>query len=423
MNASMDHSTTNNYNRNPEEPRQSKRIHSGEGLVEGGDKKRRASLDLESESEAWTEEMHRLFVESIYDMGVKHASPAVVIENMTEEHAAVTSERVKSHLQKYRKSKEKSKADFFEEYESWMQKALTIGAAGGATSTDTKMIMEMMGSDTLLGGDAAAFLAYTEMVEDHTARDGEKAAAQRTLAAPDMGRTTKDITGAKIAFPTLTEEERKSPLGVSISHVMGLFYSMTQNLIKERESTEPEKPAPETLERQTEPEPQVEKAPEAAAAAAAHSTLQPLPLQHEPIDFLQDELDQFYALQSAPRDVYHPTFPPQQYDPTGMAIHYEAIAATHSHPQALPQQYDPTGMANHYEAVAATHSHPHALTQHQQHEAYLQHNAFAPPSASFHLPGQMPHPQNFDWRHKQHGQHQESMHVMYPHPYRTSSLP
>jgi SHAQKYF class myb-like DNA-binding protein len=388
MNASMDHSTANNYNRNPEEPRQSKRS--------------RTSLYIQSEreSEAWTEEMHRLFVESIYDMGVKHASPAVIIENMTEEHAALTAERVKSHLQKYRKSREKSKSDFLEEYESWMQKALTIGAAGGATSADMNMIMEMMGSDTLLGGDAAAFLSYTEMVEDQTSRDGEKS-AQRTLTAPDMGRT-KDITGARIAFPTLTEEERKSPLGVSISHVMGLFYSMTQNLIKERESTEPKKRMPETGKRYTEPVPQAEKVSEAPVAAP--SAPQPLPLQHEPIDFLEDDQDlpfprQFHALQSAPRDVYYSTSPPQEYDPTGMAIHYEPIAATHSHP------------------------HPHALAQHQQHEAYLQHSAFAPPSASFHLPGQMPHPQNFDWRHKQHGQHQESMHVMYPNPYRTSSLP
>jgi SHAQKYF class myb-like DNA-binding protein len=324
--------------------------------------------------------MHRLFVESIYDMGVKHASPAVIMDNMTEEHDALTAERVKSHLQKYRNNKEKSKAEFFQEYESWMQKALTIGAAGGVASTGTTMIMDMMGSKTLLGGDMAASLAYTLMAEEQTALDGKKAAAQRTLAAPDMGRN-KDITGARIAFPTLTEEERKSSLGVSISHVMGLFYSMTQHLIKEREATEPETEEPEN---EPEPEPQEETAPEVVAAAAPS-----LP-QHEPIDFREDEQEQelsfprqFHDLQPAPRG-YYPTFPPQQYDPTGMANHYEPVAAIHAH------------------------------AREQQHEAYLQQNAFAPPSASFHLTGQMPQPQNFDQQN--YGLYQESMH-RYPHPY------
>lgn len=398
------HFTTPSYNcnRNVEEPCQSKRsLPCGEGLVEGGDKKRRATLDLEHESEgcgdAWTEEMHRLFVESIYAIGVKHASPAVIIENMTKENPNLTAERVKSHLQKYRSNKEKSKADFFQEYESWMQKALTIGAAGGVTSTGTSMIMEMMGSDTLLGGDVAASLAYTVMTDDQTALDGEKVAAQRTLAAPDIGRN-KDITGARIAFPTLTEEERKSSLGVSISHVMGLFYSMTQHLIKEREATELEKPVPDKVEQETKREPQIEK--------PAPETTAPSPPQHEPIDFLEDEQDQdqdqdlsfprkFHALQPNFRN-YYPPFPPQQYDPTGIISPYEPVSITQQEQQqhVLAQQQE------------------YAYARAQQHEAYQQHHAFAPPSAHFHLPGQqMPHAQNFDRRH---GLYQEFLN-MYQH--------
>lgn len=398
MNALMGHhATTNIYNRNPEEPCQSKRIFTGEGLVEVGDKKRRASLDLEkeSESDAWTEETHRLFVESIYALGVKHASPSVIIEHMTEEDPALTAERVKSHLQKYRSKEEKSKADFFQEYESWMQKALTIGAVGGSTSTDTTMIMEMMGSDTLLGGDVAASLAYTVMAEDQSALDGEKAAAQRTVSAPDLGRN-KDIAGARIAFPTLTDEERKSSLGVSISHVMGLFHSMTQHLIKERDATELEKPVPDTVEREIEPEHEAEKVPEVAASA-------PSPSQHEPINFLEDKQDfsfprKFHDLQSAPRS-YYPPFPPQQYDHTEMANHYEPVAVIHQQQaHALAQEQE-------------QHEHAHGHSQQHQHETYQQYNAFAPPSASFHLPGQMPHPSNFD---RGHGLYQEFMN-RYPH--------
>jgi SHAQKYF class myb-like DNA-binding protein len=420
LNASMGHHIpTTSYNRNPEEPCQSKRSLTGEGLVEGGNKKRRASPDLESGSEgdAWTEEMHRLFVESIYAVGVKHASPAVIIENMTEENPALTAERVKSHLQKYRSNKEKSKADFFSEYESWMQKALTIGAAGGASSTGTSMIMEMIGSDTLLGGDVAASLAYSVMAEDQTALDGEKAAAQRTLAAPDMGRH-KDITGARIAFPTLTEEERKSALGVSLSHVMGLFYSMTQHLIKEREATELEKPMPDTAEREAKPEPQVEKAPEVATTSV------PSLSQNEPINFLEDEQDlsigrTFHDLQPVPRGYNHPPFPPLQYDHIGMANHYEPAATTQQqYAHALAQQQQ---QQQHAQVQQQQHVHAQQQLQQQQQqlqqqqEAYQQQNAFAPPSASFHLSGQMPHPHppNFDRRH---GLYKEFM-KMYPHNY------
>lgn len=184
----------------------------------------------------WPEDIHRQFCQAIYQVGVKHASPAVILENMTMEDAAVTSERVKSHLQKYRSSGNKSKStqEFIQEYESWMQKALTMGAAGGASDMVPPVaIMDMMGTENILGGDAAAFLAYSVMAQEQQAAAGDP-----YRLSPDM-MNVKDLpgtAGARLPFPTLTEEERKSPLGVSISHVMGLFYSMTQHVMKEREA-------------------------------------------------------------------------------------------------------------------------------------------------------------------------------------------
>jgi len=193
-------------------------------------------------SNGWTEEMHRSFVESLYEIGLKHASPSVILENMSETDPALTSERVKSHLQKYRNNKEKSKSDFMNDYDSWMQKALTVGAAGGASSSlaTPPAITEMMGINKLLGGDLAAFLTYAVMVEEE---EVSAADLHPHLLSPDAIRNgskeyAKYFTGAKIPFPLLTEEERKSPLGISISHVLSLFYSMTQYLMKERQIRE-----------------------------------------------------------------------------------------------------------------------------------------------------------------------------------------
>ena len=49
---------------------------------------------------------------------------------MVHRPASLTSERVKSHLQKYRKNKEKSKEEFLQDYDSFMRKAVTVGSAG-----------------------------------------------------------------------------------------------------------------------------------------------------------------------------------------------------------------------------------------------------------------------------------------------------
>ena len=45
---------------------------------------------------------------------------------------------------------------------------------------------------------------------------------------------TQGLSGARIHLPVLTEEERQSSLGVSISHAVALFSSMSQQLMKER---------------------------------------------------------------------------------------------------------------------------------------------------------------------------------------------
>ena len=249
-------------------------------------------------AKGWTEEMHQQLVEAIYEVGLSHASPSVIMEHMTfmsttealdgPDAAAsdysssnqVTSERVKSHLQKHRKNKQKSKDEFRREYDRWMQKALTVvGGISAAARTSLvstpAAVVEMMRETTtesakassskddstkkLLGGDVAAFLAFSVMLdEEHTGisqqerptalnqrhRQPVVSAVEASLAAtcasqkqaflPSAMEYTQSLSGARIPLPVLSDEERHSSLGVSISHVVGLFYSLSHRLIKER---------------------------------------------------------------------------------------------------------------------------------------------------------------------------------------------
>ncbi|GAX14988.1 hypothetical protein FisN_12Lh317 [Fistulifera solaris] len=196
----------------------------------------------------WSESIHRSFVEAIYDIGVKNASPAVIMEHMSMVDDSITSERVKSHLQKYRNNKEKSKQEFFAEFDAWMQKALTVGAASDGESTNLASpaaIMSMMGNGSFLGGEMASFLSYAAMYEDQNESNGcsERATTQ------NVGEYFSSIasTGASVPFPVLTEEERKSPLGMSISHVIGLFYSVSKCIMQQRAAQEQLSAAGESL--------------------------------------------------------------------------------------------------------------------------------------------------------------------------------
>jgi SHAQKYF class myb-like DNA-binding protein len=59
----------------------------------------------------WPDELHRDFVSAVFDVGLKHSSPSAILSQMPE-HEGITTERIKSHLQKYRVHRAKSKSEF-----------------------------------------------------------------------------------------------------------------------------------------------------------------------------------------------------------------------------------------------------------------------------------------------------------------------
>lgn len=190
----------------------------------------------------WSADLHRHLVSAVFEIGLRNASPAVILENMTEKAKAITSERVKSKLQKYRNNKKKSRQDFMEEYDAFLARLNAVGCAGlgspGGRSPTS--LLEMMGCKKLLGGDAAAFLSYAVMNEQ--AAGGSRgdaaiegiAAMTSHLLRKDVSEYIQDFEGTGIPFPELSEEEKQTSLGVSLTFVMGLFLSMTQHLMTER---------------------------------------------------------------------------------------------------------------------------------------------------------------------------------------------
>lgn len=196
------------------------------------------SVCKRADEDGWTEEQHKEFVSAVFEIGLRNSSPAVILENMTQKPKTITSERVKSKLQKYRNNREKSKQEFLEGYDAFLQRAKAIERAGGTPrgSSPAASLLEVMGSPKLVGGDVAAFLSYAVLKECESRNngDGEGAVLSTRLLRKGAMEYVDNFAGTGIPFPELTESEKKSSLGVSMTFVMGLFLSMTQHLMRER---------------------------------------------------------------------------------------------------------------------------------------------------------------------------------------------
>jgi len=190
---------------------------------------------------SWPEDLHRDFVSAIFDVGLKHASPSAILEHMPR-HDMITSERIKSHLQKYRLHREKSKKEFMTGYESALHKMQSDGGMGNFPS--------------LAGGEVPAHLTYTTMhdsnassgagggsgggkptetaVKRESDRDASKKPAMTVSSSSDVQHPQQNPN--VFMLPRLTEEEKRSPIGASMGYLMGLFFSLKQQLIAQRQA-------------------------------------------------------------------------------------------------------------------------------------------------------------------------------------------
>ena len=164
----------------------------------------------------WPDDLHRDFVSAIFDVGLKHSSPSSILEHMPKSDQ-VTSERIKSHLQKYRVHRNRSKKEFMTSYDASLSK---FNAGGGADK-----------SKPLSDAEVAAHLSHSTNTTDADSDVDER--KEPVVDVQKESPKPKD-TSSKLILPQLSDDEKKSPLGTSLGYLMGLFFSLRQQLMAQR---------------------------------------------------------------------------------------------------------------------------------------------------------------------------------------------
>jgi SHAQKYF class myb-like DNA-binding protein len=99
-----------------------------------GGRKRRKFSDSAGRSNnkrfVWPDQKHREFVSAVFDVGLKSSTPSLILAAMRSAETftpEMTTERIKSHLQKFRVHRVKSREEFLRSYEA-CKKELDEGA-------------------------------------------------------------------------------------------------------------------------------------------------------------------------------------------------------------------------------------------------------------------------------------------------------
>jgi len=215
------------------------------------------------EGQCWSEADHRDFVAAIFEIGLKHSSPSALLDHMVE-NEDLTVERVKSRLQKFRLKREESRAEFMSSYDETMATCKsdeavsgTVPAYGGVRNQSAEpaafltraTIAEGSGQPLPFNpeprGNAAGTASGTassSVVGRNSAasatsmqRYGRKVPAAVLSGSVAAGMIEQgEVGGAPLRLPELTEDELHTPIGQSFSHLMGLFASLKDNLLKQR---------------------------------------------------------------------------------------------------------------------------------------------------------------------------------------------
>ena len=186
------------------------------------------------EEKPWDEARHRDFVSAIFDLGAAHSSPSVILEKMRYHPDEMTSDRIKSHLQKFRKDQKKEKERFMEDYDSFFRFTKFLDNHPKSYSTIVPGLEN-------IGGTAAGLVSYSVMKEDQKTQSDENKPSSPHPAQKEAVIQTVSKSGrpaAKIAFPTLSGKERRSPLGMSLTLVKGLLEQMEKYLVQSSEQEE-----------------------------------------------------------------------------------------------------------------------------------------------------------------------------------------
>ncbi|KAG7370311.1 hypothetical protein IV203_028057 [Nitzschia inconspicua] len=213
------------------------------------------SHDIPSRLLLTQDELHRLIVSAIFDVGIQIASPSKITEQMhlLSRYPDLKTENVKSHLQRYRKAQTASKESFLEEYDRFLERLKVVhdhntipGAFG------------MIDLQQVLGGRAAALMIHSVMGESasqldepfitnnkHSSSTAQKKPKESDVITPPTANIhdytfvhiqspTSGINVTKFPVPTLTLQEMQTPVGKSFLQLFQLLKNMERFLLQKR---------------------------------------------------------------------------------------------------------------------------------------------------------------------------------------------
>lgn len=175
--------------------------------------------------------------------------------------------RVKSHLQKFRRNKDKSIEEFMNDYDSVMYNFNHFYKRQGGSNPTKKDVIENFHMFTnspsaktgvMTSGEVAAYLTMMYYVQDdYEVRNSKNPSSESDRTEPPQGTNIDDMANGgislqnvastqplnfmssfldgnirhdKIFFPELTDEEKQSPLGSNLCLVMGMFQSLVTDI-------------------------------------------------------------------------------------------------------------------------------------------------------------------------------------------------
>lgn len=217
----------------------------------GGGKKKSGGRSKKSKKEdgrwskrfTWPEDLHRDFVSAIFDVGLKHSSPSTIIEHMPK-HEQITTERIKSHLQKYRLHRVKSKKEFISSYEASLRnfqqqnnnnssnKTIVSGSAEVAAHLTSASLASYSPRNKKDGSNNNVNKSSYYHKEENSSFAGGK--EDPSIVATVTRSSDANGNNESLMLPQLTEAEKASPIGSAMGYLMGLFFSLKQQLMIQR---------------------------------------------------------------------------------------------------------------------------------------------------------------------------------------------
>ena len=232
----------------------------------------------ETNIKPFTEMEHRALVYAIFNVGLNNSSPRAISDNMSSKikatYSALSLEKIKSKLQKYRKSKATNTEKFMQLYDTTLARLLNeypIEQIADAATPISESRTQNRSS-----GEVAAYLTHAILsagIYDHAtdATDHDKAELshetplERTFDSfspimdqkPKTSRQETDAqpfqpdwpqvtplhmtpnealphNGRGLEVPALTAQERTSPIGVQFEYFLGLFNSLRADIYQSR---------------------------------------------------------------------------------------------------------------------------------------------------------------------------------------------